>query len=500
MLKTSSKPSVNIIFQLRISLAILLCFSVLNLIFIYRQISSMSSDGRIVNYAGIVRGKTQRLIKLALFQQGMNDLDSSFQERIEGSSDVQQNIENQVIAENDLNLQKDIDIIIPELDKIIKGLRNGDEELQLVPIQSSKFQADIEQVEQAWNQLKITLNDFENNSSPETRNQLLKASEAYWELTNKAVFSAEEFTKQHVEASKRLSIILFVSNLVILALVWKISQSIQRRLKSTINNLTSSFSEISATVAEQERVASQQAASVNETTTTMDELEASFRQSAGQAKAAVSAARQALELTEGGTQAIAENLKAIFTLEQKVGVIAEQMLQLSDQAKQINSISRLVSDISNRTNMLALNSSVEASRAGENSQGFSIVADEVRRLADQSQQSAEKISTLVYEIQGVINSTVALTEEGTKTAKTGVQIAQQTKQAFSGIAEAVNNVVINNQQISLNLRQQLDGIQQVVQAMENINKGAKETAAGLNQTKIGTEQLNHAACVLKEMT
>ncbi|MBD1997056.1 hypothetical protein H6G00_10535 [Leptolyngbya sp. FACHB-541] len=78
-------------------------------------------------------------------------------------------------------------------------------------------------------------------------------------------------------------------------------------------------------------------------------------------------------------------------------------------------------------------------------------------------------------------------------------MARETMQAFSGVANAVNDVIVSNQQIPLNLKQQLDGIQQIVQAMGVINQGAKETAAGLTQTKVGTEQLNHAASVLKEM-
>jgi len=138
-------------------------------------------------------------------------------------------------------------------------------------------------------------------------------------------------------------------------------------------------------------------------------------------------------------------------------------------------------------------------RAGEHGKGFSVVANEIRKLADQSQQSADKIGTLVSEIQSAINSTVMVTDEGTKTVASGVQIAQKTNEAFTGVADAVDKVVLNNQQISLNLKQQVDAIQQVVEAMETINKGAKETATGINQTKIGTQQLNETSLELQEM-
>lgn len=452
----------RIINQLRITVFVLLVFAVFNLVTIYRQIDGMTSDGRIVNYAGIVRGNTQRLIKLEILEQNT-------------------------------------DSIVSLLDQIIKGLTKGDENLKLVKIEDPEFQSNMAQVEQAWSQLKTILKDYRNNPKPEAKERLLQFGEEYWKLTNAAVSSAEAFNKRHVQASKNLAIVLFVANLLILVIIWNISQFIKSRLTRTINTLASSSSQISATIDQQERIASQQAASVNETTTTMDELEASCRQAAEQAKAAVTAAQQALGLTQGGTQAVEAALEGMFTLEKKVGAIAEQILYLSEQAEQIGSISQLVSDLANKTNMLALNSSVEAVRAGEHGKGFAVVANEIRKLADQSEKSAEKINALVSEIQSAINSTVMVTDEGTKTVATGVQIAQKTNQAFTGVADAVNKVVLNNQQISLNLKQQADAMQQIVEAMETINKGAKETASGISQTKSGTERLNEAALVLKRI-
>jgi methyl-accepting chemotaxis protein len=459
---TNIISQLRIINQLRITVFVLLLFAIFNLVTIYRQIDSMTSDGRIVNYAGIVRGNSQRLVKLTIFEQNT-------------------------------------DSIVSLLDKIIPGLTKGDQELNLIRLDNQAFQSNMTQIEQAWSQLKTTLRDYRANPNTQAKERLLKDSEEYWKLTNEAVSSAESFTKQNVQTSKNLAIILFVANLFILVVIWNISQYIKSRLTRTINTLASSSSQISATIEQQERIASQQAASVNETTTTMDELEASCRQAAEQAKAALIAAQQALGLAQGGTQAVEETLEGMFTLEKKVGAIAEQIVYLSEQADQIGSISQLVSDLANKTNMLALNSSVEAVRAGEHGKGFSVVANEIRKLADQSEKSAEKISTLVSEIQSAINSTVMATDEGTKTVATGVDTARKTNQAFAGVADAVNKVVLNNQQISLNLKQQVDAMQQIVEAMETVNKGAKETASGISQTKSGTEQLNEAALVLKRI-
>ena len=284
---------------------------------------------------------------------------------------------------------------------------------------------------------------------------------------------------------------------VILAL--NIALRISGTIEGVVQKIAGSSTEISATIEEQEKTASQQAVSVNQTTTTMDELSASSQASAEQAEAAAAAARQALTLAEGGTKAVNNTLDGMASLNEKVGAIAQQIIRLSEQTNQIGNISALVSDLASQTNMLALNAAVEAVRAGEHGKGFAVVASEIRKLADESRKSAERINALVADIQTAFNSTVMATEEGTKTVKSGVEIARETADAFSGVSDSVNNVVVNNQQISLNVKQQAIAVRQVVDAMNSLNTAAKETASGLSQTKVGIQKLNEAALELKSL-
>lgn len=270
-------------------------------------------------------------------------------------------------------------------------------------------------------------------------------------------------------------------------------------IKQIASAITSSSTEIATTVEQQERTVSQQASSVSQTTTTMDELDASSRQSAEQAEASAAGARQALALAENGTQAVQQTMQGMTTLKDKVGAISEQILRLSEQTMQIGGISGLVGDLANQTNMLALNAAVEAARAGEHGKGFSVVAGEIRKLADESKKSAQKITSLVADIQGSINTTVMVTDEGTKTVDRGIEIAHDTAETFTHVADSVNNVFLNSQQISLNVKQQAIAVRQVVEAMNAINLGARESAAGISQVKISTQQLQSAAVNLKQM-
>jgi Methyl-accepting chemotaxis protein len=298
--------------------------------------------------------------------------------------------------------------------------------------------------------------------------------------------------------SEQLSAIISIGGTVIAVvfgslIVFFISDKIVRPINQVVNTIATSSRQIAATVEEQERTAAQQSAAVNQTTITMDELGASSQQSAQQAEAGAESAREALKIAEGGTLAVKETLESMTILKENVGAIATQILRLSEQTNQIGNISSVVTDLANQTNMLAINASIEAVRAGENGKGFSVLATEIRKLADISKKSAEKINNLVADIKNALDSTVTVTNEGTKTVESGNKISLKTAAAFSEVTKAFNNVVLNNQQISLTAQQQAVAIQQVVDAMNSLNLSAKETASGITQTKLGTQQLNDAA-------
>lgn len=276
-----------------------------------------------------------------------------------------------------------------------------------------------------------------------------------------------------------------------------IAKPLSAKIAGIVNTIVSSSSEIAATVEQQERTATQQAASVNQTTTTMDELGTSSRQSAEQAASATNGARQALERVEEGTKAVEKTREEMAMLKEKVETIAQQISHLSQQTNQIGDISILVSELANQTNMLALNAAVEAVRAAEHGKGFAVVASEIRKLADQSKKSAQKINVLVQDIQNAINSTVKVTDSGAKTVKSGMKIAEKTSATFAAIADGINDVFLSSQKISLNAQQQAAAIQQVVEAMNALNQAAAQTASGISQTKVETQTLNQAALNLK---
>ncbi|WP_299412341.1 methyl-accepting chemotaxis protein [Acaryochloris sp. IP29b_bin.148] len=379
---------------------------------------------------------------------------------------------------------------LAKVDAQIKALIEGDPQVGL-PKAKGEFLTIMQKVQKDWEILKQDVLEFRTN--PAAKTQLNKDNEIFYKVTTEAVDEAENIFQEDIAEERLVIIGILITELLLVAFAFVMTQRATTALKETVNGVTGSSSQIAATVDEQGRIVSDQTASVNETTTTIEELGASSLQAAQQADASAKSAQQALDTSETGRQTVQETLDGIAGLRTKVGEIAEKIMQLSEETDQISTISKLVADVADQTNMLALNAAVEAARAGEQGKGFAVVAGEIRKLADQSRNSADKIGALVGTIQSSINSTVMVTDEGNKTADVGIQLAERTMSMFQEIATSINEVSIASQQIALSSKQQAVGVQQAVSAMNAINLGAKETATVVSQVKASTEELTDVA-------
>lgn len=276
---------------------------------------------------------------------------------------------------------------------------------------------------------------------------------------------------------------------------WTI-RNVKRRLIEPVSTISSSATEIAATIAQHERTVLQQTASVSETTATAEELRVSAQTSSNQAENTAALIKKSLQLIEDGSVSAQRSTVGMDDLQKKVQGVAEQILQLSEQAGQIGVIAKVLGDLSSETNMLALNAAVEAARAGENGKGFAVVASEIRKLADQSKKSAERANALVADIQKATNSAVMVAEEGSKTAKEMFNISTQHSETFQSLAEYADMIDQNAQQVVLNSRQQAGALSQISDAMKNLNVGSTEMATGTKQTKVGLQNLTDVAASL----
>lgn len=192
-----------------------------------------------------------------------------------------------------------------------------------------------------------------------------------------------------------------------------------------------------------------------------------------------------LDFSQKEQESVKANIEKMVTLRQKIRIIAELILELSEHTQQIGEIIEIIEDIAEQTNMLALNAAVEAARAGENGKGFSVVAGEIRKLADESKQATTKITSLIKDIQQATNSTVMATEEGTKEIESGVELADNINTNIESLINLINEVKLSTENIYIESETQTNYSDSVSSVISEINEGLK-TSLQVLEEKIKT--------------
>ncbi|WP_319420414.1 methyl-accepting chemotaxis protein [Pleurocapsa sp. FMAR1] len=323
-----------------------------------------------------------------------------------------------------------------------------------------------------------------------------KQKSVYAQGITETTAALQQYVENNIKKKSQLTysmlVVIGIASAVLL-IAWTFVLQRMRGYIQAINNIETVISntslKIASAVERQEKIANEQASSVSQTTSTVDLLGETSRRSAVQAEESAKSANMALSLAETGAQTVDQTRAGMESLKERVREIAEQIINLSEQTEQIAGVSELVGDLANQTNMLALNAAVEAARAGEYGKGFGVVAGEIRKLADQSRKSADKINNLVTDVQAAMNSAVMVTDEGKKTAESSIELALGTAESFIGVKEAVNSVFANTSEISSTAKEQAVGIQEILAAVNALNLGAMDTAADMENVKASTIQL-----------
>jgi methyl-accepting chemotaxis protein len=198
--------------------------------------------------------------------------------------------------------------------------------------------------------------------------------------------------------------------------------------------------------------------------------------------------QQAVKHAEEGGESVQHTVAQMNEIHRQVESSDVIIKSLYDRSKQVNEIIGVISDISNQTNLLALNAAIEAARAGEQGKGFAVVADEVRKLADQSQSSASKIAELIQAIQEDTEKSVETMQLATKSVQDGILVSNKTIEKFDEILNGVRVMAPQIEEVSQIAEQITAEIKNVTDTSYELSEIAKENASSSENVAASTEE------------
>ncbi|MDK8181287.1 methyl-accepting chemotaxis protein [Paenibacillus sp. UMB4589-SE434] len=231
-----------------------------------------------------------------------------------------------------------------------------------------------------------------------------------------------------------------------------------------------------------------QAGNIDQTNRAINDISTRVGQIESNSRVVIDKVAIATNLATEGNQAIDMVVKQMNSINFTVNQSAESMKFLVDNALHIGRIVEVINTIANQTNLLALNASIEAARAGEHGRGFAVVAGEVRKLAEQSSNSAQQITSYVGSIQEGIQNAVQSMEHGTREVTEGLHLVNQAGSSFHEIRGAVDEVSLNIQVMSTAQEQMTSRVSEVLSSMTRILDVTNEVVGGTQNIAAATEQ------------
>jgi len=280
----------------------------------------------------------------------------------------------------------------------------------------------------------------------------------------------------------------------------RLMKLITEELYEGVSVLSSASSEILTVTTQLSSASYQTAETVNETSDTVEAVRRKTDLANKKTKAVSEKALKAIQVSGEGQRSVQEILDGMNHIQRQMDMIGINVIKLSEQSQAIGEIIATVTEISDQSNFLAVNASIEAAKAGEFGKGFAVVAHEIHNLAQQSKQATANIRTILTDIQRGVTSTVVSTERGTKTVADAVRLTSDAREAIEVLTRTSADSSQEALEIATSIQDQVAGMDQISLAIEKIRDAAQKNLDTTRKAEKTAEDLHELGVRLKKIT
>ncbi|HEY0310824.1 MAG TPA: methyl-accepting chemotaxis protein [Luteimonas sp.] len=274
-------------------------------------------------------------------------------------------------------------------------------------------------------------------------------------------------------------------------------RSLVQTITDTSVQVASSAQETQATAMHLAEAAEHQASEINSASDRINEIAASINQVSRNSAESAEVAQRSVQIATNGAGVVRQTIQGMDNIRDQIQETSKRIKRLGESSQEIGSIVELINDISEQTNILALNAAIQAASAGEAGRGFAVVADEVQRLAERSSNATKRIESLVQTIQADTNEAVSSMEQTTAEVVAGARLAEDAGTALGEIESVSTNLADLIQGISSAAQQQSSAASNITQAMNTIQSITAQTSQGASQTAQSIGNLAQLAADLR---
>lgn len=260
------------------------------------------------------------------------------------------------------------------------------------------------------------------------------------------------------------------------------------QLAASADSMNNASEHISNTIQEVAAGTEKQVREVDETNRTVQGMEQYAKQIFVNSNSVAERANDTSNKAKMGNEAMQTVIRQMNTINYTFLETSKLIEELGKHSNEIGAISKVINDIADQTNLLALNAAIEAARAGEQGKGFAVVADEVRKLAEQSSQSANQITNLIQKIQSETGNAVSSMKTATEDVENGIKLVDQTGKTFEDIKGSIDEVSGQITEVSASVEQLTQGMEQMAAVMNLVKEVAEQTDFGTQNVSAATEE------------